>query len=244
MTDFQRTLEQLAQTFTAREIMVPKEGLVRGSDESQARRLLVKYSDFDMIPIPESGEIVSYLERGTERPTDIGRKDMISEATSIVDLVDILRHRKRAFVLSRQSIDGYVHFSDLNNQLVKIPFFVIFESLEGKLAVLLDRVTKERTVADLLGSGTATILQKRMLRLKKGRADLGWPSVMYFSEILELGSRLGIASLSDDQRRLVIEVRNRVAHAARPLIQDLNDVSRLSDAKLICLQTLQSLKER
>src|SRR2546422_8961439 len=124
MTHFQRTLSDLARTFTVRQIMVPERKLVRGHDETDAVRLLEQYPDFDVIPIPKSGEITGFQERGASAPHELTREDVVSDGTSVFDLVDVIAKRRHVFVLTGQSIGGYVHFSDLNN-LVKIPFFAL-----------------------------------------------------------------------------------------------------------------------
>src|SRR2546422_10943205 len=108
--------------------MIPERRLVRGHDEFEAAQLLAKYPDFDVIPIPKSGDITSFLDRGTDGPKVVTTEDMVSGDTGVLDLIDVIAKRRHVFVLSRQSIAGYVHFSDLNNHLVKIPLFVLLES--------------------------------------------------------------------------------------------------------------------
>jgi hypothetical protein len=56
--------------------------------------------------------------------------DLISDGTSLLDLVEILEDREFSFVLSHREIAGFVHFSDLNHPLVKLAFYVILEALE------------------------------------------------------------------------------------------------------------------
>ncbi len=84
------TLERLALTFTVRDIMVTKEELVSSQDEDEAQKLLDKYPDYDIIPIKKKGELVAYLERGSKQSKYILLHDVISDGTSILDLVDLL----------------------------------------------------------------------------------------------------------------------------------------------------------
>jgi hypothetical protein len=69
----------------------------------------------------------------------------------IPDAVDILTTRPRAFVLVRDRVQGYIHFSDLNRPIVKLPFFVLLEAVERYFFDMLGaEITPEllRTVLD------------------------------------------------------------------------------------------------
>src|SRR5438132_8529315 len=100
MVSYQRTLDGLARTFAVRDIMVLREHLVRGEDANDALRVLSECPDYDMIPVPREGEIMGFLERESKSLYEIGRHDLVSEGTSVFDLVDILTKRKRLFVLT------------------------------------------------------------------------------------------------------------------------------------------------
>lgn len=50
--------------------------------------------------------------------------------TTLLNMVDILQGRAFSFVLTHQRIDGYVHYSDLNHQIVKWTFYVMLEAVE------------------------------------------------------------------------------------------------------------------
>jgi hypothetical protein len=117
MRRLEETLKRLAITFTVRDIMIPVSDLVCAPDESQAAAVSAEHPDFSVIPIPDHGKLTSYFERDSRSTKKITLNDLISDGTSLLDLVQILEGREFSFVLS-QHIEGYVHFSDLNNHLV------------------------------------------------------------------------------------------------------------------------------
>src|SRR3990172_10282469 len=104
--NLEETIQRLAHTFTARDIMVPRDKLVHASSEADARELLKRNPDFDVIPIDQGGTLCAYLERSSDRIRSIGLHDIVSDATSILDLVDILKDRRYCFVLVSNSIAG------------------------------------------------------------------------------------------------------------------------------------------
>src|ERR1700738_2740624 len=132
MRSLEYTLETLSKMFTARDIMTEIGDLVCAHGEAEARKILNDHSEFDVIPIYKA-TLTSFLERGSKRARPITIKDLVSETISMLDIVDVLADRKFCFVLGNRSICGMIHFSDLNNHVVKIPFFVLFEALEQQL---------------------------------------------------------------------------------------------------------------
>lgn len=235
MVHFRRPLENIEKSLTVREIMVPRSDLVCGDNEDDARRLLVEFPDYDVIPIPKSGDISGLLARESRSIRDVAKSDLTSESTSILDLVDLIAERKRLFVLAGSSIAGYVHFSDLNNAFVRIPFFVLLGSVETKLATELGEIlTEEKLRTHLKGKELATF-DSRMADMRKNRANLNWTSALGFGQVVRLAVELEIAHLTREDRQAIVEVRNRVAHSTRELVESFDDVLRLAHAKRVCL---------
>ena len=124
MHDVEHTLARLAQTFTVQDIMVKLDDLVCATDVESAIRSLEENPTFDVIPIRRGDTLIQYLERGSKKSKYIGYKNIVSNSTSILEVVDFLINRKYYFILSGQTLSGYLHFSDLNNSIVKIPFLL------------------------------------------------------------------------------------------------------------------------
>ncbi len=235
------TLKRIAMAFTVRDIMASEEKIVRAPDITTAQKLLKQNPDFDVIPIEQNGNMVSYIEQGSEKTKSIQANDIISDATSIIDLVGILKDKKFCFILVRNSISGYVHFSDLNNHIVKLPFFIILEALERNLIEKIGALTNEKTLELVLGPKRAGELRKTMGDLKMKRADLDWPNLLSFKDIVQFNCHFEKIKLNREQVYIISKTRNLVCHASQPLIDNYEDVKRLFEAKEICLSILNQM---
>src|SRR5712692_11782997 len=100
--------------------MVPSDGLTCAPDASTAPHISAQHPDYNVIPIQRDGRLTDFYDRDAQSARAITAGDLIEAATGIGDLVDILSQRVFCFVLQREEIAGYVHFSDLNNPHVKL----------------------------------------------------------------------------------------------------------------------------
>ena len=241
--NLEQTLQRLALTFTARDIMVPMEDLTCARDQAFALRLLEENPDFDVIPVERKGELYAYLERGSESLKCIRLRDIVSDGTAILDLVDVLGKQKFCFVLATNIIAGYLHFSDLNKPIVKLPFFVILEALERWLVEKLSPLVNESNLQTLLDPQRVEAIREKMRYMSEKRANLGWVIKLYFPEILKFAVNLGVVKLKQQQIDLLSNVRNRICHADKMLVEEHKDVRRLADTKRICLSVLKDLTD-
>jgi hypothetical protein len=97
MPTLKETLKRLATTFTVRDIMVPRGGLVCSDDEEHASKVSDDNPDFNVIPIPQEGPLTGYFERDSRNTKKIALNDLISDGTSLLDLVEILEDRQFCF---------------------------------------------------------------------------------------------------------------------------------------------------
>jgi len=244
METLTQTLERLAMTFTVKDIMVPRKRLVCASTNAGAKSKLKEHPDFDSIPIMrKNGAICAYFHRHFNQRRSILLEDIISDATSILDLVDILKEREFCFILTDRRIAGYIHFSDLNNPTVKIPFFVILENLERRLV---EEIRPDVNAANLnlvLNEQRIKAAKLKMQKMERKRADYGWTSLLYFNEIVNFAVKLKTIRLKGKKIDLISNVRNLIAHADGPLVEEHAHVRRLSEAKDLCLSLLKSMSK-
>lgn len=238
MSEFESTLERLAMTFTVRDIMVPKEKLKCAGDEVSAQKLLEETPDFDVIPIERHGNLTAYLDRGCDHLAPIHLQDIVSDATSILELVDLLQERRFCFVLVGSSLRGYVHFSDLNNHVVKLPFFVVLEALERQLVGEIGSLIDESNLDEVLDQQRVHKVKGNMSDSKKKRANLDWVNLLSFNELVRFALHFGRLQLKDKEIAVVSKVRNLVCHASDLLVESHEDVKRLSGAKRICMKCI------
>lgn len=166
---------------------------------------------------------------------------MYSDATSILDLLDILREQKFVFILANRCIAGYVHFSDLNNHIMKLPFFVILEALEHRLVEEVSPLINEGNLEMVLNPQRAEKVKDIMRHMKEKRADLSLVNVLSFNEIVRFACHFEKVALEPKQVEEISKVRNLVCHANRPLVEAHRDVRRLAESKNICISVLKCM---
>jgi len=195
-----------------------------------------------MIPLRSDEGLSGYVERGASVLRPIGIEDLVTDATSILDLVDILLGRPRVFVLARDRIGGYVHFSDLNRPIVKLPFFVLLEAVERHFFDGLAPAITPDVVKAVVDPQRFDGLSERMARQQAKRANLNWAALLSFKDLLLCARHLGVIATDVSELDNLSRVRNLVCHAAGAelLVEDRPHVRRLADAKTLCLSLLQT----
>jgi len=240
LSDIEHTLERLARTFVVSDIMVPTDQLLCANDLDSARHELKQHPEFDIIPIRHGERIVAFLERGSDATKPLQLSDVISEGTSILDLVDCLGDQRHFFILARKTVVGFVHFSDLNDPVVKLPFFVLLEAVERHVADSVRALVNDDNIASLLDDPERLMkVSEKMATMRKQKADRDWVTLLYFKEILVAASRLHKLDLPGKDIDLLSKVRTLVCHAATdPLVETHDQVKRLTRARRICAELL------
>jgi hypothetical protein len=236
MPTLEATLNRLAIAFTVRDIMTANTNLVCAADDAEAVRVSDNNPDFDVIPIRQDGSLIGYFERRSGKAKGIAPNDLISDGTSLLDLVEILENRQYSFVLSRQRIEGYVHFSDLNHQLVKLTFYVILEAVERMaLNSISGRDDPESLRRDL---GQVRFKEIEGAYKRTGQAARSLVSYLNLSDMLRLAAKAGTIRVDDVVIAAVKKVRDGAAHVTENLVSSYDDVSRLADVKRESLRLL------
>jgi hypothetical protein len=240
MTDLQETLRRLARRFVAQDIMKPRNQLVCADSEADAPKRLQENPPYDIIPILSGGKVLAFLERGQPRRETIQIQHLVGAATPILDLVDTMSERRFVFVLGRHEVIGLIQFSDLNDPVVKLPFFVLLEGVERRLVDALQGLVTEDVIPELIRDAKRVdAIRKKMAKLQDDKADRDWVTPMYFREILEAAVHFRKVSLEVVQIEELSAIRNRVVHAAREeLIERHGDVKRLSLVRHLCMSIM------
>jgi hypothetical protein len=233
------TLAQLGAAFAVRDIMVRYEDLQLVDDESEAIRFFEEQEDYDYTASPKTGRITTYYKRDEIKGQLLRQEDLLSDGTGLLDLLDLLTARDFFFVLSANRICGFVHFSDLNDEVVKLPLFVLLAAAERRLW---HRVREGLTEAELEGALVPERLKQVLERFedaKEQRADRDLEGLLYFGEILKLAKNRGlIPQISSDDRGLLNDTRNRVAHHDRLLVEKHKDVRKLAKIRDLCRELM------
>jgi hypothetical protein len=236
MPTIEDTLKRLATTFTVRDIMIPEAGLTCASDENEAARLSKENPDFSVIPIRQNAKLVRYFLRDSQTCQQIMLHDLISDGTSLLDLVEILEDREFSFVLRHREIAGYAHFSDLNHHLVKLAFYVILEALErqalGSILCNDDRLY----LTNNLDPNRFAQIESQYKR--DGDAARSLFNYLNISDILRLATKAGAMRLDDEVIKAIKDMRDRASHAKENIVDDYTCVKRLATVKRECLRIL------
>ncbi len=207
--------------------MVPLAGLRRADKYDEARPL---FAEFDTVPYPRNGAIRGYFEKATKVYRPLAAEIVLSDSTTLLELPRLLIRKKFFFILSANHVSGYVHFSDLNNTAVKLPFFALFESMESSMWQAINQMTDPEDVKTVLKKEQSEKILKERRRRAARDTDLGWTGLFSFSAMLSLARHHGFCELTTSEERLLSDLRNRLAHADKPLVAHYADVERLVKA--------------
>jgi hypothetical protein len=237
--EIQEKLMKMACTFfSARDIMIRRDSLKCGSNESEARYLLSNYPNYDVVPIEKDGNISSYLERGSSQPITIHDNDCVIDSTNIFKLIDIFQERKFSFVVDKNGVTGYIHFSDFNNHIAKLPYFILIELLEDYLIQVIRPSLNQEILKSVLGEEKLTKLEKILQKQRKQAADLDIISLLSFDEIIQCSRQMEKLQLKQTEVDKLSYTRNCVCHAGKPLINKHKEIKRLVAVKELCIAIL------
>jgi hypothetical protein len=236
MPTLEETLKRLAITFSVRDIMIPGTGLVCAGDEIEAAEVSGENPDFNVIPIRQNGKLIGYFERDSHTAREIALNDLISDGTSLLDLVEIFEDREFSFILSHRQIAGYVHFSDLNHHLVKLTFYVILEALERQVLNSTRRKDDREYLSGNLDPNRFAQITQQYHRA--GDAARSLFNYLNISDILRLAAKAGTIQIDDDAIKAMKEARDGAAHASENIVADYEAVKRLAKVKRECLRIL------
>lgn len=231
-------LKRLATTFTVRDFMVRTRDLACATGKPDALAVSNANPDFSVIPIKKGGRVSGYYSRDSRRITLIKVKELISDGTGVLELVDVFEYREFAFVLGPRQIDGYVHFSDLNHSLVKLTFYVLLEGVEKfALDSVKDSLTDE-FLTETLGESRFSQIQ----RFYKSSGDAGQSPINYLNiaDVLKLARKAGTIDIDASLIPAVKRVRNGASHVSENLVSGYSDVKTLAHVKNECMRVLRS----
>ena len=208
-------LKHLTTTFTVKDIMTPEPRLVCAPDLQTAPAVSAANPDFSVIPVKLCGALSGYFERDSKRTSNIEVADLISDGTNLLDLIDVFEKRAFSFVLTNRTIAGYVHYSDLNHQVMKWTFYVMLEAVE-RLA--LDSLTPSDETKyleqRLKGDRFQQVLQSYKRAGDNGRSLFTYLNI---ADILRLAVSEHAFVLTEESIVLMKEVRNWASHAIADL---------------------------
>jgi hypothetical protein len=239
MTDsFTEIRNLLSREFTVDKIMVRTSLLISGTSLEECDSASKSNSDYDIIPFSQNNSITGYWDKRTKRIIPITPKHLISSSTSIFKLIDLFEKRSFFFIIEGPQIEGYIHISDLNNDILKIPFYVLLQSLESSLMRQLQLKLEDISILDNKERVKQIFDLNRNIRKMDVHTDI--VQGLYLAEILELSMKRKILDIPISLKHDMEDFRNRVSHAAKPLVKSGEEISHLRAIKDFCLEYLTS----
>ncbi len=228
-------LKHLTTTFTVKDIMTVEARLRTGADAASAQKVSAENPDFSVIPIKINGVLSAYFERDSRRTASIEIDDLISDGTTLLELIEVLRGREFSFVLTNRRIEGYVHYSDLNHQLVKWTFYVMLEAVER---MALERLRLSNDPAYINATlGTARFSQVEKAYKRAGDNARNLLTYLNIADILKLAVSEEAVQVDEASIRSMKRVRDWAAHVLDDLAPD-TAVEQLATVKRECLRLL------
>lgn len=225
-----KVVERLDHIFSVRDIMTPAEVLKRAVSIEIARPL---FKEYDVVPYPRTGKIEGFFQRDSDDLCDLKPDHLISDTTGLLNMPQLLTQAPFRFVISADKIAGYVHYSDLNKPAMKVPLFVLFQSMEKKLWDKIENEITEDIVSKVFPDGAKKLKSKRD-KAVRGNVNVGWTGVFTLPYILRFANHFGETDISDDQIKLLRLTRNDISHADENLIGKHRSVSKLMEALKLC----------
>lgn len=224
MPTIEETLKRLAITFCARDIMIPETGLTCAGNEVEAARVSKENPDFSVIPLRHNAKLTGYFLRDSHTIRKIVLHDLVSDGTSLLDLVEIFGDREFSFVLTYGDIAGYLHFSDLNHHLVKLTFYVILEALEQQTLSSIPRKSDREYLSTNLNPLRFAQIDTQYKR--DGDAARSLFNYLNISDILRLAVKAGTIELEDNVIKTIKDIRDGAAHASENIVADFESVKK------------------
>lgn len=219
-------LKRLMDTFSVQDIMTPSDQLKRADTLEDAKYLLHEY---DVVPFPRRGGIEGFFQREGQEITALTPSHLISNSTNLVELPKLLNQQAFYFVISGNNIVGYVHYSDLNKAVTKIPFFAMFQIVERRFWDKMMYRISEKDLQLLFPDQAKSFLQKKE-KAADQNVDIGWTGIFSFPYILRLARHYGLAHVNNNEITLLKEMRNKIAHSDQNLVMFHGDVGTLAQA--------------
>jgi hypothetical protein len=177
----------------------------------------------------------------SERPVRITGRHRISHDNPIEDLLPRFKADGVQFVYYRTEAVGLVDVSDLNKPLARMVW--LHPILECEQRIVEQTVKHGHDDADIaraLGDTAKRALKKQRKALQQD-LKLSLLSFAYFREVLRAAVRFGFISVSDAEVEKLNNLRNRLAHPTRSLIEHKGQCDELIWARKICGQILKQL---
>src|SRR5690625_482369 len=192
--------------------------------------------DFDIMGVLDAEEIIGYVkqdELSSGKIADYCRpfnsKDLISDSTSVLELLKILRDREHVFVLEKNSVTKIVTVADLHKQAIRMFTFSLISLLEMYLVAAIKELYPNEEWTEKLSKGRLKKTEEMWEKRKSRNEELTLIDNTKLSDKAtiarntpELLEQMGFPSKTkcDDFFDNLERLRNNTAHAQEIIYHD------------------------
>lgn len=190
------------------------------------KKKLIK-KNFDVIGVEKNNEVIGFLERETlkggkceEYLQYFSSSNLISESTSIKNLLPIFNDKLWVFVLEENKVNKIVTRADLQKTPVRLLLFGMFSLLEMNLLKIIEKFYEKPWQEDL-NDKRLNKAKKLLEKRKKRNEEIDLIDCLQLSDKKELVVKnkkiLNLFGLSKTKTRKVMKkiqkLRNKLAHS-------------------------------
>lgn len=208
-------------------------------DDAIIVKLNMEKLDFDYYGVKSKGRIIGYIVQSElceglilQYVHYFEMKDLVSESTSLIELLQILKDKHPIFVLEKNQVKKLITVSDLQKQPIRMLVFGLISLLEMNLLGLIKQHYANEEWKNYLSSGR---LEKayEVYEIRKSKNEgLGLIECLQLSDkgtiirkTPELLEKLEFNSKGEVDRFFssIEELRNNTAHSQEYVYKDFND---------------------
>ncbi|WP_216830296.1 hypothetical protein [Alkalihalobacterium elongatum] len=196
-------------------------------------------SDFDFYGVESNGKIIGYIVRTelkdgliSEYVHPFEMDDLISESTSLIELLQIFKDKNPVFVLEKNQVKKLLTLADLQKQPIRMLVFGLISLLEMNLLELIKKNYPDDGWTQCLSDGRIEKAFEVYEKRKQKNEGLGLIECIQLSDkgtiirkTPQLLEQLEFQSKKEVDRFFssIEELRNNTAHSQEYVYDDFND---------------------
>lgn len=258
-------VRQMANLLEARFVMTTSDRILAfdTEDEGLSAFYRMKFENVDYAPVLKDGVLFGYVNRkdldGSIDTTcgkssrELTELTKISPQTILENVLKLLINEPVLFVVENDDLVGIITRADVNKRAFRTLFYIVITELESLLANLVETHLPCTEYLHLAGEERAKEVLYNYWRAKAGNVETQLEQYLSFSDIFNLISRsknrnvwqlLGYKSRRQVERLgTLVDLRNRVMHSTRLILDTETDVRRLSQEYTEICGLIERLKD-
>jgi hypothetical protein len=208
-------------------------------DETETIKAKMEELDFDYFGVESNGKMIGYIMKQELVDQSLSNyvhyfamEDLVSESTSLIDLLQILKAKHPVFILEKNQVRKLITVADLQKQPIRMLVFGLISLLEMELVQLIKNSNPDEEWKSCLSEGRMAKVYQVYETRKEKNEGLGLIECLQLSDkgtIIKktphLLKQLGFVSKSDADRFFssIEELRNNTAHSQEYVYEDFNE---------------------